>query len=127
MEAWAVLVNHYHFVAHTANAQESAESLSSFLKHLHADIARQVNRWDREDGRRIWHNYRETLLTFPDSYYARLNYTHQNAVHHRLVGRACNYEWCSAGGFEASCSRAWVETIGTFKYDQIALEDEDWQ
>ncbi|MDZ4288565.1 MAG: transposase [Prosthecobacter sp.] len=125
MEAWAVLANHYHFVAHSSPDQATAESLRSFLKHLHADVTRQVNRWDGVEGRQIWHNYRETLLTFPESYYARLNYTHQNAVHHGLVGRASDYEWCSASGFETTCTRAWVDTIGSFKYDKIALDDED--
>ncbi|HYF37367.1 MAG TPA: hypothetical protein VD994_18850 [Prosthecobacter sp.] len=125
MEAWAVLMNHYHFVAHVGIGQDSAESLKAFLKHLHADVTRQVNRWDRVEGRKIWHNYRETLLTFPESYYARLNYTHNNAVHHGLVGRARDYEWCSAAGYEATCTRAWVETIGSFRYDQVAVDDED--
>ena len=125
MEAWAVLANHYHLVAHVAPGQDSAESLRGFLKHLHADITRQVNRWDGIEGRKIWHNYRETLLTFPESYYARLNYTHQNAVHHGLVGSARDYEWCSAAGFETTCTHAWVTTIGSFKYDQIAMDDED--
>jgi putative transposase len=125
MEAWAVLVNHYHFVAHTTAAQNSAESLRKLLKHLHADVTRQVNRWDQTEGRKIWHNYRDKLLTFPESYYARLNYTHANAVHHGLVSRARDYEWCSAPGFEMTCTRAWVETIGTFKYERIAMEDED--
>ena len=34
--------------------------------------------------REVWANYRETHLSFPTSYLARLNYTHQNPVHHGL-------------------------------------------
>lgn len=125
MEAWAILSNHYHFVAHSAPNQDSSESLTRFIRHLHADVSRQINLWDNIEGRKIWHNYRETLLTFPESYYARLNYTHQNPVHHGLVSRACDYEWCSAAGFEATCTRAWVQTIHSFKFDQIVQDDGD--
>ncbi len=125
MEAWAVLANHYHFVAHSSPGLNSALSLKTFLKHLHADVTRQVNRWDGLEGRKIWHNYRETLLTYSESYYARLNYTHQNPVHHGLVGRADNYEWCSAASFEKACPRSWVQTIGSFRFEQIAVDDDD--
>ena len=73
LEAWAVLANHYHFVAHTSAAQTSAESLRKFLRHLHGDITRHINRLDQAEGRRLWHNYRETRLTHHESYLARLH------------------------------------------------------
>jgi putative transposase len=125
MEAWAVLSNHYHFVAHTTASQSNAESLRKFLRHLHGDVTRHINRLDRVEGRKLWHNYRETQLTHHESYFARLHYTHNNPVHHRLVEVASGYEWSSAAAFERTCSRAWVNTVYSFKYDQIAIADGD--
>ena len=125
LEAWAVLSNHYHFVGHSPEFERGAQSLGKFVRHLHSDITRFVNRADGVAGRTLWHNYRETHLVFQHGYMARLNYTHNNPVHHRLVGRACDYEWCSAAGLERACRQAWVNTIYSFKFDDIAAEDGD--
>ena len=120
LEAWAVLNNHYHLVAHSPPGVNSAQSLGKFLKHLHADSAREVNRVDAAAGRIVWQNYRDTHLTYQNSYLARLNYTHTNAVHHHLVGRARDYPWCSARPFIDACTPARVKTISSFHYDDIA-------
>jgi len=125
MEAWAVMSNHYHFVAHSPANGSDANSLQKWLKHFHADVTRQINRDDGVKGRKIWHNYRDTLLTYQPSYLARLNYTHNNAAHHGVVIDAKDYKWCSASAFEHACTPAWVKTIQSFKYDQIAHEDDD--
>ena len=126
MEAWAVLSNHYHFVAHSPADRSDSNSLQQWLKHLHADVTRQVNRADGVQGRKIWHNYRDTLLTYQPSYLARLNYTHNNAVHHGLVMDAKDYQWCLAFDFDRACTAAWVKTIQSFKYDHIATDDDDF-
>ncbi len=125
LEAWAVLSNHYHLVGHSPEATASAESLRRLLRHLHADTARHVNRLDATPGRQVWHNYRETRLTYQHSYLARLHYTHANAVHHRLVAVAADYPWCSARAFEAACTAAWVRTVRSFGIDEIARKDGD--
>ena len=39
-----------------------------------------VNRLDHTPARRVWFNFRETRLSYPRSYFARMNYTHQNPV-----------------------------------------------
>lgn len=129
IEAWAVLSNHYIFVGHSlGNTEEeprSAESLRVFLRHFHGEATRHVNQADELQGRKIWHNFRETLLTYQRSYLARLNYTHYNPVHHGLVENAVDYEWCSAREFEASCMPAWVRTVYSFKFDEIVKRDGD--
>jgi putative transposase len=119
LEAWAVLSNHHHFVTHSPpNSQEeasSALSLQKFLRHLHGDTARYVNKLDGAAGRQVWHNFRETLITYEHSYYARLNYTHQNPVHHDLVPLAADWKWCSAAAFERAATSAMRKTIYGFK------------
>jgi putative transposase len=111
LEAWAIFSNHYHFVAHSPAGADSAESLGQMLKTLHAKTAGWINRLDREPSRQVWFNFRETRLTYPQSYFARLNYTHQNAVKHGLVAVANQYPWCSAAWFERTASPAQIKTI----------------
>lgn len=128
LEAWAVLVNHYHFVAHSpvVPGTGTAASLVKFIRHLHGDVSRYLNRIDGTYGRECWQNYWETHLTHQKSYLARLNYVHRNPVHHRLVTDARDYEWCSARDFEKDCTPAWVKTVGNFRYDRIAEDDMDF-
>ncbi|MFN3409061.1 MAG: transposase [Limisphaerales bacterium] len=121
IEAWAVFVNHYHLVA---RGNPDSVNLGKYLKHLHSDTARELNRLDGIPGRKVWHNFRETKLTFETSYLARLNYTHQNAVKHGLVPVANQYKWCSAAWFERVASPAMVQTIYSFKTDEVQVEDD---
>jgi putative transposase len=55
---------------------------------------------------------------------ARLNYVHQNAVHHALVPVANAYAWCSARWFESEATSAFVDTVYSFKTDKLKLPDE---
>ena len=131
LEAWAVFSNHYHFVARSPTEQAGAESLGVMLKTLHVKTAGWANRLDRTPTRQVWFNFRETRLTYPKSYFARLNYTHQNPVKHGLVPVANQYPWCSAGWFERVASPAQVETIYRFRTEKLNLLDDfepapDW-
>ena len=121
LEAWAMFSNHYHIVA---RGFPNSASLGKFLKHLHSDTARELNRLDGKEGRKVWFNFRETKLTFEKSYLARLNYIHQNAVHHNLVLVANQYPWCSAAWFERVATPAMVQTIYSFKTDQVSVDDD---
>jgi hypothetical protein len=53
--------NHYHFIG---RPDGTATTLRKFLRHLHADTAREVNRLDEQQSRQVWHNYWESCLTF---------------------------------------------------------------
>ena len=121
LEAWAVFSNHYHFVAH---ACVGAAKLHSLIKHIHAASAQEVNLLDSASDRQVWHNYWDTKLTFEKSYFARLNYVHQNAVKHRLVPAANQYRWCSARWFERVATPARVKTIYSFKTDRLNVNDD---
>jgi putative transposase len=130
IEAWAVFSNHYHFVAHSPEA--GAESLREMLTILHRETAIWVNKLDKSPARTVWHNFRETRLTYEKSYLARLNYVHQNPVKHGLVPVASRYPWCSAAWFERVATPAQIKTIYGFKTDALNVYDEydpdrDWQ
>jgi len=121
LEAWAIFVNHYHFVA---RGNQGSSSLGEFLQSLHYDSARELNQFDGQTGRQIWHNFWDTKLTYQFSYLARLNYVHQNAVKHGLVPVANQYRWCSAAWFERVPSPAQVKTIYSFKIDKVNVYDD---
>jgi putative transposase len=126
LEAWAVFSNHYHFVAHSPMAGTDACSLPAMLSLLHEKTAKWVNKLDRMPHRKVWFNYRETRLTYQKSYFARLNYTHQNAVQHGLVSAAHLYPWCSASWFERTSPPAQVKAIYRFRTNHLKLDDE-WE
>ncbi len=124
LEAWAVFSNHYHFIGHSPEDQPDARNLGDMLSCLHTRSAGWVNRLEGTPGRRVWYNFRETRLTYQRSYLARLNYVHQNAVHHRLVLNASSYPWCSASWFERTASPAMVKSIYRFKIDKLQTPDD---
>ena len=126
LEAWCVLSNYYHFVGHSPAEANSAESLSAMIQKVHSLTTKELNRRENKPGRsRLWQNYRETHLTFQRSYLSRLHYVHQNAVHHGLVEVGSDLKWCSAKKFKESVTPAWLKTISSFKYNEIAAEDGD--
>src|SRR6185369_7812135 len=49
LEAWALFSNHYHIVA---RGFPDSANLGKFLKHLHSDTARELNRLDGKEGRK---------------------------------------------------------------------------
>ena len=121
LEVWAVFSNHYHFVAQSPELEEDARRLSRMLGPLHEQTAKWVNRLGSMPERQIWFNFRETTLTYEKSCLARLNYTHQNAVKHRLVPVANQYPWCSARWFERTARPVQVNTIYRLKVDRLSV------
>jgi putative transposase len=124
LEAWAVFSNHYHFVGHSPADEATAASLPRMLGHLHTRTAEWVNRLDDRPGRRVWHNFWETRLTFQKSYLARLHYVHQNPVKHGLVASADLYPWGSAAWFERTATPAQVKTVYSLPIDRLKVYDE---
>jgi len=121
LHAWAFLSNHYHLVASFA---EATVPHSVFLRHLHREIAIRFNLLDDMPGRRVMYQFWDTHLTFEKSWLARLNYVHQNPVHHGLVAVARDYLWCSARWFEGNASPAFVKSVGQFKADRVNVTDD---
>jgi putative transposase len=122
LQAWAVLSNHYHFIAKSPD--EGKQSLRPLITALHRRTAIYLNEIDGTSGRKVWHNYFDTPLTYQRSYYARLNYVNNNAVKHGLVDRAVDYPWCSAAWFESKAEKSYVRTIGAFKTDSVKVDDD---
>jgi putative transposase len=84
LEAWAILHNHYHFVA---RAPQDVPSLQALIRSIHSLSARFVNGEDNTPGRRIWHNYWDKCISSDKEYLGSLHYVHMNSVKHGLVVR----------------------------------------
>jgi len=121
LRAWAVLANHYHFVAASPT---DPGTLQRFLGKLHMKTAEQLNLWDNKSGRRAWFQFWDSHITFERSYLARLNYVHQNPVRHGVVPLAENYKWCSAAWFARNAPPAFVKTVKAFKIDRLNVPDD---
>ncbi len=65
MQAWAVLINHYHFVG---QSPDDPRTLRTMLRKLHSVIAVQINTEDSVRGRRVMDQYRDSHITFQKSY-----------------------------------------------------------
>ncbi|MBC8373675.1 MAG: transposase [Planctomycetes bacterium] len=120
LQAWAVMSNHYHFLA---MAPPEPESLRDFVRKLHAQTGRRLNELDGAPGRRVWYQFFDSHITYERSYFARLKYVHENPVHHGLIEAACNYRWCSAAWFEREAQSAFQKTIASFPIDRINVLD----
>ncbi len=121
LQAWAVFPNHYHLIT---VAPFDPKRLRTMISHLHTETGTAVNREDQAPGRKVWFQYWDSHLTFPPSYFARLSYVHQNAVHHGLVREASNYPWCSAGWLQRKAEPAFRKRVLATKWDKVKVPDD---
>ena len=120
LHAWAVFPNHYHFLAHSP---DNPETLSVLIRRIHGASAKNLNAQDGVSGRKVWFQYWDKWITHQTSYYARLQYVHNNPVHHGLVDNAVTYPWCSASWFEKTATKSFYKTISEFKTDRLNIPD----
>jgi putative transposase len=123
IRAWAVFPNHYHFLANSPESEGGGRSLSRLVSRVHMQAAKAINEQQKMPGRKIWHNYWESLITFERSYLARLRYVHRNPEHHGYLKPAELYRWCSASWFAQSAPRAFVRSVDAFKTDRVQVRD----
>ena len=121
MQAWAVMSNHYHFIA---VSPADPGCLRRVIGKLHMTTAKALNAMDGTAGRKVWHQYWDSHITFQPSYLARLKYVHHNPVHHGVVPKAEDYEWCSAAWFARTAEPAFIRTVRSFKTDRLSVQDD---
>jgi putative transposase len=121
LQAWAVLSNHYHFIA---TSPEDLGTLRRFLAKLHMTTAKQLNEWDGTPGRKVWYQFRDSCITFESAYLARLNYVHHNPQHHGVAADAAEYRWCSAQWFSEHAPAALRSSVTSCKIDKLKVADD---
>ena len=121
LQAWSVLANHYHFIAHSP---PDATTLPRVISKLHMTTAKALNAQDATPGRKVWFQYWDSRITFETSLLGRLHYVHHNPVHHGLVCVAADYPWCSAAWLERHATPAFRATLASFHTDQLQVPDD---
>lgn len=121
LQAWSIFPNHYHFIA---SSSQKPENLKKFLGKLHMKTAQAVNRLDGVIGRKVWHQFWDSHITFENSYWPRLRYVQENPVKHGLVSVAAQYPWCSASWFERTAEPAMRKKMESYKIDYLQVPDE---
>ena len=121
LQAWAILSNHYHFIA---RSPQDPKNLPAFLSNLHVHTAKYVNQQDNTPNRKVWWQYWDSHITYQYSYLARLNYVNKNPVRHGLVAEAAEYPWCSASWFQKTSQLAFCKTVNNFKIDNVHVVDD---
>lgn len=72
----------------------------------------------------MWHQCRDTCIDNESSYFARINYTNNNAVHHGIVKRADLYPFCSAPWFALEADPGYRDRVASYKYNRLDIDDE---
>lgn len=121
LEAWAVLENHYHFIA---RAPENALTLANLMRQFHSKTTVMLNKLDKQMGRQVWHNYWDTCVTHETSYYARLHYVHLNPVKHGMVKNAEDYPFCSYRWFLEKTDESFRDTVISQPIDRVNVTDD---
>ena len=121
LQAWAVMSNHYHFVA---VAPERPETLGEMIARLHHESALTLNAIDSMPNRRVWFQYWDTHLSYQKSYMARLKYVHTNPVHHGVVKDAEQYRWCSMWWFSQHTGSGFQRAVQSFEIASVKVVDD---
>jgi putative transposase len=121
LQAWAVMPNHYHFVA---QAPENPQTLKKMIAVLHSKTAIWLNQYEKIAGRKVWYRYWDTCISYEKSYLARLNYVHNNPVKHGLAKKAEDYPWCSMKWFLNNSESAFQKTILSFPIGRVSVPDD---
>jgi putative transposase len=121
LQAWAILSNHYHFIA---VSPDDPKTLSRMLGKLGMTTSKQINKEDGQPGRRVWYQFWDSRITYERSYLARLNYVNNNPVKHGVVENAENYPWCSAAWFIRNAAPAFIKTVQSFRTNQLRIKDD---
>ena len=121
LEAWAVLENHYHFIA---RAPQNPFTLEKLIRQLHSKTAVLLNKWDKTPGRQVWYNYWDTCITHETSYYARLHYVHVNPVKHGLVQNAEDYPFGSYRWFLDKADETFRAIVMNQPIDRVDIFDD---
>jgi putative transposase len=120
LEAWAVLPNHYHFIA---RAPEAENTLTALVQDVHSITAKSFNQEDGISGRQVWYTHWDSCLQSEKAYWEGLLYVHTNPVRHRMVGQAEEYPFCSYSWFMDRADPGFVQTVLSQQIEGYVLRE----
>ena len=121
LATWAVLPNHYHFLA---QAPQDPRTLHALIRSIHSVTGKALNRLDASPGRRVWQNYWDTCVTSEASYIARLHYIGMNPVRHGLVERPEDNPYSGYSRILLNSQPEFMARVFAAPIDRIAVQDD---
>jgi putative transposase len=97
LEAWVVLPNHYHLLAHAPSIREIGKAIGL----VHGRTSRRWNEEDDRAGRKCWYRFADRAIRSDSHYFACLNYIHANPVKHGFVRSGLDWAASSVHQFES--------------------------
>jgi putative transposase len=116
LEAYVILNNHYRLMAHR---MDEGRPIRESIQRIHRYTVRELNKREGRTGRKIWHQYWETRITYEMSWLARIKYIHQNPVEHGIVKEAKDYPFSSLEWFMSTAPTSFIETVDSFNTDSV--------
>ena len=89
--AYVLMDNHYHLICYFPESTK----LPKFIQRLHGSTAYEINLFDNQTGRKIWHNYWDRLIRDEVDFYTKFNYVHYNPVKHGVVSSPEKWDFSS--------------------------------
>ena len=87
--------------------------LIEFIRKLHKDSSRIINKLDNKKGRKIWYQYWDHCIRDEKDFYKHFNYIHNNPIKHRKVkniNELKNYKYSSFNSWIKKKSREWINS-----------------
>lgn len=133
--AWVIMDNHYHllfdikrkfpssqFASPRGDELRTSEmtpkgnfaskyQLVEFIRKLHKDSSRIINKLDNTRGRKIWYQYWDHCIRDETDFYKHFNYIHNNPIKHKKVVNIEElnlYKYSSFNNWVTKKGREWI-------------------
>jgi len=116
---YCLMTNHLHVVAKPLRE----ESLTKAIGRTHFFYTQYVNRLHRRTGH-LWHNRFYSCALDEAHFWQALRYVERNPVRAKIVGRAWEYPWSSAGVHTGDSEGTRLIDMETWRY---MSEGRDWK
>ncbi|MFA6533600.1 MAG: transposase [Patescibacteria group bacterium] len=88
--------------------------LAGFIRYIHRNSSREINKLDGTRGRQVWYQYFDRCVRDEREFYHCLGYIHNNPLKHGLSANTAElreYQFCSYGFWFQKMGRTWSEEI----------------
>jgi len=82
-----------------------------FIRKLHKDTSRKINKLDNSFGRKIWYQYWDHCIRDEEDFYKHFNYIHNNPIKHKKVKNLeelHKYKYSSFNTWVKKKGREWI-------------------
>jgi putative transposase len=123
---WTFLDNHYHSIIKT----KKGEDLGLFIRDLHSQSSKNLNKLENQKGRNVWYQYWDRCIRNEKDFFLHFNYIHHNLVKHKYVGtqkEVLDYKFCSYKQWVNKKGKEWMsDCFATYPIIDFTVEGDDF-